>query len=174
MPYKVKNLMFSRRDPTRSGRPGHRSLDLKRGVVIGTRRVKVGRYLILSDEEYKSNQLAITSYMEAGAVEVTKLYETAQQQIHAPSPMPPAPPEPEKVEKKAPPVIEIELMGDDAPAEDSVVIMDMNEEASEPVKKAAPKAEPKKKAAAKKAEPKAKEAPEKKPAKRARRRKNED
>jgi hypothetical protein len=126
MPFKITNLMFSRRDPTKRGRGGHRHLNLKRGIVIGRKRIKVGRYLVLTDSEYELNKDAIDVYEGAGAVSVTQLWEPVQIPLYVPAPSSPPP----IAEPEVKPSVEISI-DDDTTVEDGAIVIDLKEETPE-------------------------------------------
>tara|TARA_B100001250_G_C19788936_1_gene785500 strand:+ start:873 stop:1313 length:441 start_codon:yes stop_codon:yes gene_type:complete len=86
--------------------------------MIGKKRMKDGGTSIISDAVYSSYEGVINRYIQAGIIKVEQLGGSLEQ-LHAPSPTPPAPPEP-TVENKSD-VVEINIIGDE-PKEDTITI----------------------------------------------------
>jgi len=116
MPYRVTNLAYTRRDPNKRGT---KNPFINSGrVMIGKKRMKDGGTSIISDSVYSSYESVINRYIQAGIIKVEQLGGSLEQ-LHAPSPTPPAPPEP-TVENKSD-VVEINIIGDE-PKEDTITI----------------------------------------------------
>lgn len=181
MPFKIKNLAQSRRDPNKRG---HNNPTVRRASArmrIGQRRLRIGKSIVISDDTYAANKSQIDTYVDQKLISLLAIgdvaaeaFEVQQPQLHAPSPEPPAP-SPDEGSPEASGVVEISTDGPDE-SEVGAVILDMastepeEEKAEEPEVEKKP--ELKKKATSKK---ESSEEPEKAPSKRAsRRRKKKD
>ena len=185
MPYKIKNLTHTRRDPNRGGRKSPEVRRASARLIIGKRRVKIGKSILISDNFYAANKKMIDNYADKGIIELLAMGDTAKVEssqipLHAPAPEPPVPPTTkteDSAESQGP--IVIDMAGDSSEESDggAVIVEAQPEEPKveaepeptpEPVKKASSKKTAKKEPAEKK-----EDAPKKRSSRRSRR-KSED
>lgn len=135
MPYAIRSLFTTRKDPHRRG---HKDPFIARGrVQLGSKRLKGGQRIFVTDEWYEAHKTHIEKYLAVGAISVSPINGGSSKK-GAPGNAAPAAEAPKEAAPKAAPVEKAE------------------EPAAEPVKEAAPE-EPK-------AEAKAEEPAEEKPA----------
>jgi len=175
MPYKVTNLVNSRRDPNKRNR-GRRGPDIRRAAVrfkIGGRRLQIGKSIIINDSFYAAHKSVIDTYALEGLIALQATGGTAEVEsqipLHAPSPEPPVPTSPPEDSKDTGGPIVIEMAPESDESDEGAVIL---EAAPEEAPEEAPEKPAKKKASSKKTEEK-KEEPKKRSSRRSRR-KSED
>ena len=128
MPYIIKSLVGTRRDPNRRG---HRSPLVQRASArlhIGKRSIKAGKSCSISDTVFEKNKTQLEALAKAGVIELRKVGSSTNwqpEQIHAPK---------EEAVVEAAPV--------EAPVEEAVVEEAPVEEAAVAEEEAAPEEAP--------------------------------
>lgn len=128
MAYQIKNLVMSRHDPHR--RMSSRPALARRPISIGTRLVKPGETITLSESAYERSRKSIEQYLALGVITVKRVRVfdestgQAEPALNAPAPVlveveEPAPPKPkQEVPKKKLTVLEeLAAAPSDAPEE---------------------------------------------------------
>jgi hypothetical protein len=140
MPYVIKNLVSTRRDPNhRPNRGGrHKTPGIRRAyarLTIGNRSVKVGKQISISDTIYEKFKTKIDALAKSGIIALTKTgsAKTAwePEPLYAPAPPAPEPTPPPAEEKAEEPkrgVVEIDMAPEPEPEPEPEVI----EAAAEP------------------------------------------